>query len=170
MTPPVLTTDRLVLRPLSADDFEALAAFYASDRSRHVGGPKDRADTWRQLAAEIGHWTLRGYGRWGVDVAATGACVGIVGCWNPEGWPEPELGWDLFDGHEGRGYATEAAAAARRWAYDAAGWRTAISLVSHGNGASARVAARLGCLHEADVEGRFGGAQIWRHPGPAAVL
>ncbi|WGH80000.1 GNAT family N-acetyltransferase [Jannaschia ovalis] len=169
MTPPVIRTERLTLRPLGLRDFEALAAFYASPRSGFVGGPMDRAQVWRHLACEIGHWTLRGYGRFAVDETTTDAFVGVVGPWNPEGWPEPELGWDLMDGHEGRGYATEAARAARDWAYST-GWRTAISLVAHGNDASARVATRLGCVFERDMEhARFGAMQVWRHPAPAEV-
>ncbi|MGR3469083.1 MAG: GNAT family N-acetyltransferase, partial [Shimia sp.] len=63
---PTLHTERLILRALNEDDFAPLAAFYADDRSRFVGGPKDADQTWRILATEIGHWTLRGYGRFGV--------------------------------------------------------------------------------------------------------
>ncbi len=122
---------------------------------------------WRQLACEIGHWTLRGYGRWMVDVTETGETVGMVGLWNPEGWPEPEIGWDLFEGQEGKGYATEAAAAARAHAYDALGWSTAISLVKPDNTASAAVAKRLGAWHDTSfTHERWGEMQVWRHPAP----
>lgn len=167
---PTLTTDRLTLGPLGPDHFDAVAAFYASERSLFVGGLKTPAQSWRQLASEIGHWTLRGYGRFAVTETATGAFVGIVGPWNPEGWPEPELGWDLWDGFEGRGYATEAALAARNWCYDALGWTTAISLVDPANAGSAGVARRLGCAPERmfDLPGH-GPVEIWRHPAPANV-
>lgn len=169
MISPVLTTERLTLRPLGARDFEPLVEFYASPRSGFVGGPMDRAQVWRHLATEIGHWTLRGYGRFGVEETATGDFVGVVGPWNPEGWPEPEIGWDLMDGHEGKGYATEAARAARDWAYGT-GWRTAISLVAHGNDGSARVAGRLGCVEEGEFDhARLGRLRIFRHPAASEV-
>ena len=72
-------------------------------------------------------------------------------------------------GFEGRGYATEAAAAARAWAYGQ-GWTTAISLVAHGNDASTRVAERLGCRFEAEIDhARFGRMALWRHPSAAEL-
>ncbi|PWJ16188.1 GNAT family N-acetyltransferase [Jannaschia seohaensis] len=164
---PVLTTDRLTLRAPTLQDFEALAAFYASPRSRFVGGPLTRELAWRALAQEAGHWQLRGYGRWVVEAA--GAPVGMVGLWFPEGFPEREIGWDLFDGHEGKGYATEAARAARAYAYDVLGWPTLVSLIRDGNDASARVAQRLGAAPDGRfTHERFGPATVWRHPAPSS--
>ncbi|MGR3469074.1 MAG: GNAT family N-acetyltransferase [Shimia sp.] len=162
---PTLHTERLTLRALREDDFTPLAAFYADDRSRFVGGPKDADQTWRILATEIGHWTLRGYGRFGVERSEDGAFVGLIGPWNPHGWPEAELGWDLMNGFEGQGYATEAAEAARRYAYDTLGWSTAISLIADGNTGSERVAKRLGCAPERRMtHAMFGDMTVWRHP------
>ena len=106
---PRLETERLVLRAPTLGDFDALADFYASPRSAFVGGPMTRELAWRALALEAGHWVLQGFGRWVLEEKATAAPVGIVGLWNPDGFPERELGWDLFDGATGKGYATEAA-------------------------------------------------------------
>ena len=170
-TIPTLTSDRLTLGPFRAAHFDAFAAFYGSDRARFVGGPKSRDDAWRQFAVELGHWDLRGYGNFAVTETATGAFVGYAGPWNPEGWPEPELGWGLFDGFEGSGYATEAAQRVRRWAYEHLGWTTAISLVSPDNAGSASVARRLGARHEKDIDhALFGHLQVWRHPAAADLL
>lgn len=167
---PTLHTARLVLRAPGADDFAPMAAFYASDRCRFVGGRKSAEDAWRQLACEIGHWALRGYGRWIVQERDSGATAGIVGLWNPEGWPEPELGWDLFEGYEGRGYATEAALAARGFAYGTLGWASAISLIAPENTASRAVAGRLGATCETRIDTqRFGPVDIFRHPAPEAL-
>ncbi|HKK35900.1 MAG TPA: GNAT family N-acetyltransferase, partial [Paracoccaceae bacterium] len=105
---PELETERLRLRAPSEADFEPFAAFYATERSRFVGGPLPRGKVWRSHAALVGHWALRGYGWWSLEERATGALAGRVGLFHPEGWPEPEIGWTLFDGFEGRGYATEA--------------------------------------------------------------
>ena len=165
---PTLTTDRLTLRAPGPQDFEPLAEFYASDRSKFVGGPTTAELTWRNLAGEIGHWTLRGYGRWTVEETATGKMAGMVGPWNPHGWLAPELGWDLMNGFEGKGYATEAAFAARAYAYGTLNWTTAISLVAFGNDGSARVAERLGCTEEAEpfVHERWGTMRVFRHPAP----
>ncbi|KGB82345.1 acetyltransferase [Rhodovulum sp. NI22] len=169
-TIPTVETQRLTLRGPTQGDFPAVAAFYASDRSVFVGGPMTAEATWRHLACEIGHWALRGYGRWAVVEKTSGAICGIVGLWDPDGWPEPEIGWDLFDGFEGRGYATEAALAARGFAYDVLGWTTAISLVKPANTASARVAGRLGARRDGRFDhARFGTLDVYRHPAPEAV-
>ena len=168
---PVLTSERLTLRGADARDVDALAQFYASDRSTFVGGPLTRDLAWRQLATEIGHWTLKGFGRWIVTETATGATVGMVGLWAPEGWPEPEIGWDLFDGFEGKGYATEAAQTARAYAYDILGWSTAISLVAPGNERSARVALRLGARLSGEfTHAKLGHLHIYRHPAPDELV
>ncbi|QBF29934.1 GNAT family N-acetyltransferase [Thalassococcus sp. S3] len=167
---PNLITDRLTLRAPSIDDFDSFAAFYASDRSKFVGGPATTEQAWRMLATEIGHWTLRGYGRWAVEETATGRFAGIIGPWNPHGWPEPEIGWDLMNGFEGRGYATEAALAARHYVYNTLNWPTAISLVAHGNDASAAVALRLGAIEDGIfTHERWGEMRIFRHPAPEAL-
>lgn len=164
---PKLETERLLLRGPTTGDFDAFAAFYASDRSAFVGGPLTAEAAWRMLAMEIGHWVLKGYGRWTVELKTTGEPIGMIGPFCPEGWPEPEIGWDLYNGFEGKGYATEAALAARSYAYDVLGWQTAISLVKPGNDKSAAVAVRLGAKPEGDfVHERHGRMRVYRHPAP----
>ena len=167
---PTLAAGDLVLRAPLPSDFEAYAAFRGSERARVLGGPFSRAQAFDQLAEIAGHWHLRGFGRFVVADAVTGAPLGIVGPYFPEGWPEPEIAWSVFDGAEGRGIARRAAEAARAWAYAALGWRTAISAVAPGNARSRVLAERLGCR----VEGRFehpeaGTLDIWRHPSAAEL-
>jgi len=168
---PILETERLILRAPRLDDFEAFAAFYASDRSSFVGGPQDREMAWRTLALEAGHWVLNGFGRWIVtEKGGDDSALGIVGLWHPEGFPERELGWDLFEGATGKGYATEAGAAARAFAYGTLGWTTLTSMVAHENTASERVAKRLGAVFDYDfTHARFGATRIFRHPRPEAL-
>lgn len=167
---PSFETDRLILRGPSMDDFEPFAAFYASDRAKFVGGPLGKEGSWRMLAMEIGHWMLKGYGRWTVVLKDTGEPIGMIGPFCPHGWPEPEIGWDLFNGFEGKGYATEAALAARTYAYDILGWDTAISLVKTGNEGSAAVALRLGAKPDGEfTHERHGTMTIYRHPAPTEL-
>lgn len=164
---PTLHTDRLALRAPRWDDFDAYAAFRASPRTATVGGPFSRSEAFTQLCAILGHWSLRGYGRWMVAERATDAPVGIVGLYYPEGWPEPELAWSVFDAAEGRGYAHEAALASRIYAYDTLGWSTLISAVDPANTRSVALAKRLGCAQEAPFEHEvYGALHIWRHPAP----
>lgn len=164
-TVPTLTTDRLTLRGQRPGDFEAYAAFYGSERSAGMGGPIDRPTAWRAFAAELGHWVMRGYGMWSVDVTATGETVGQVGFWHPEGWSEVEIGWAMFEGSEGKGYAYEAARALRAFAYDEWGWGPLTSVIVPGNTRSETLARRLGAAPERDWVSPSGRqAVIWRHP------
>lgn len=164
---PTLETERLILRPPQLSDAPAHAAFFASERSRFVGGPTTAERAWRYLAQEIGHWAMLGFGRWVVCEKGSDVPLGNIGLWHPEGFPENELGWDLYEGATGKGYATEAARAARDYAYTTLGWTTLISLVAEDNTASAAVATRLGATYEKDfTHEHFGTMGIWRHPSP----
>lgn len=166
-TIPTLETQRLIMRAPMLEDFEPLCAFYASSRAEFVGGQMEPEQVWRHLALEIGHWQMLGYGRWTLVEKDSGKAAGIIGLWNPEGWPEPEIGWDLFEGFGGKGYATEAATAARTYAYDTLGWTTAISLVAPENHASRAVAQRMGASRDGNfTHVRMGILEIWRHLSP----
>lgn len=170
VTIPTIETERLVLRCPEERDVGPLAAFYASERAAYVGGPMGRIDCWRYLASVIGHWHLRGWGRWSVVEKSSGAVAGLVGLHAPIGWPEPEIGWFLYDGFEGRGIAQEAALEARRYAYGVAGWTTAISLIDPANTRSLALARRLGAAFDRQFEHEvYGAMDIWRHPGPEAL-
>jgi len=167
---PTLETERLIMREPREADVKAEAKFFATDRSKFVGGPLSEANVWRAIAMLIGHWHMRGYGFWGVEDKETGEYFGHVGLWNPGGWPEPEVGWTVMENAEGKGIAFEAAQAARTHAYNALGWKTAISLIDPANTRSAKLAERMGCVFEYDFEHEtFGPMHVWRHPSPEQV-
>lgn len=167
---PTLETERLVLRAPALADFDAIAAFYASDRSQFVGGPMSGELAWRNMAQEAGHWVLQGFGRWILEEKATGQTVGMVGLWHPVGFPERELGWDLYGDATGKGFATEAGLAARAYAYGTLGWTTLISLIAKDNDASTAVATRLGAVQDGTfTHERFGETKVMRHPSPEAM-
>ena len=44
--------------------------------------------------------------------------IGRIGFLNPEGWPEFEIGWTLRKSAWGKGFATEAARASLRYAFE----------------------------------------------------
>lgn len=166
---PVLRTERLVLRAPRAEDCDAFVGFHMSERARHLGGYAGREKAWRTFAVQIGHWALRGYGDWAVTLRDVEGCIGMVGCWFPEGWPEREISWSIFAGAEGRGIAHEAALAARDYAYRTLGWRTAVSYIDPANDRSIRLARRLGAVLDPNAPRVDPGDLVFRHPGPEAL-
>ncbi len=165
---PVLDTQRLTLRAPAKKDLPTLTAFYATERSHLVGGPRDAFETFNSLAARIGHWALHGYGLWHIDSRENGDFLGWVGVMNPAGWPEPELAWALFAHAEGKGYAFEAARAARAFAAQEMKLDGLVSYVLPTNTRSAALAERLGARVEAEGKLLDKPCHIWRHPKEAA--
>jgi RimJ/RimL family protein N-acetyltransferase len=164
---PTLTTDRLILRAPREGDFSAMLAFNDSSRAAFVGGGGDRQKVWRNLIANIGHWALRGYGFYSVDTK-TGDFIGRVGVIYHDGWDEPELAWHLFDGFEGKGYALEAALAARADYQARITQQPPISYIDVSNTRSEALAKRLGASIERTLNDEKGHHHVYRHPAPEA--
>jgi RimJ/RimL family protein N-acetyltransferase len=144
MIAPTLTTPRLTLRMPIIADYQSYAAFMASERSTYMGGPFDEFGAWALFCHDVGQWAIFGLGGLMIDLSQTGETVGAVGINQGPLFPEPELGWFLYAGHEGNGYATEAAMTLRHWAQRQGGLSTLVSYMDPENIASARVAQRLG--------------------------
>lgn len=170
VTIPTFEVGRLRLRAPTASDLDAFAAFCASERSKGVGGPFDRAQAFDSLCKLVGHWHLRGYGRWLVADRDSDLALGVVGLLYPDDWPEPEIAWTVFEEAEGTGVAFEAAEFARRYAYDVMDWQTVISCTLPDNARSIALAKRLGATKDTDfVHPTYGPMNVWRHPGPEAL-
>lgn len=163
-----LTTERLSLRAPAEPDFAAMLAFNDSPRAAFVGGPALRPQVWRGLLANIGHWALRGYGFYSVDTR-DGAFVGRVGVIYHDGWDAPELAWHLFDGFEGKGYAHEAALAARADYHSRISAAPLISYIDVTNARSEALALRLGAVRETTLNDDKGHHHIYRHPAARTV-
>lgn len=161
---PVIETERLLLRAPHGSDLVAMAAFYESDRSRFVGGPRDLAGSYTSLTARLGHWVLNGYGLWHLTEKANRTFAGWCGIIFAPGWQEPELGWSLMAGAEGKGLAHEAALAARRHAALHQGQDGVISYIDPANTRSRALAERLGATREAEATLLGKPCEIWRHP------
>ena len=146
MTPgPIIETDRLILRPIEAADFEPWAAFMADEEAtRFLGGVQPRPAAWRGFLSMAGAWTIQGFSMFSVIEKVSGAWVGRLGPWFPESWPGTEVGWGIARAAWGKGYATEGARAAMDFAVETLGWSEVIHSINPGNIASQNVARRLG--------------------------
>lgn len=166
-----METERLRLRQLRQEDFETYAAYYSDPKTaRFVGGQMDRPNAWRHMAAIIGHWTLKGFGQWAATEKANDAMIGCIGLWEPEGWPELEVGYWLVEAAQGKGYAIEAASKARNFAYEQLGATTLVSYIDPRNEPSKRVAERMGAWHDKTIDLLdLGPHCVYRHPSPSSA-
>lgn len=168
---PVLTTERLTLRAPGPQDFPAFSAFLTSPRSQYVrDGELDESKIWRGFGHMIGHWVMRGFGMFIFTLKGQDDALGMAGPWFPATWPEREIGWAVWTPEaEGKGYAYEAAAAARDHAFRDLGWDTAVSYIDPDNARSIALAERLGATRD-DRAAHPGDrpCHVYRHPGPEA--
>ncbi len=150
---PVLETERLVLRAPALRDWPAFSTFLATPRARFVRSEVlDEGKKWRAFGHVVGHWALRGFGNFILTVKGSDDAIGMAGGWYPAGWPEREIGWSLWlPEAEGKGYAFEAAAAARDHAFHDLGWDTAVSYIDPENARSIALAERLGATRDANA-------------------
>lgn len=147
----IIETPRLILRKIDPErDFDEWAYAMADEATvRYLGTePMSRREAWRNMAMTIGHWEIRGFGPFSVEHKDSGAWVGRVGPWYPEGWPEREVGWTTSPRHLRKGYALEAARAAIDFAFDELGWPRVHHLILEDNEPSIGLARKLGstCL------------------------
>ena len=169
-TIPTIVTERLILRAPTLADFEPLAAFYASDRSVYEDGPYTRKAAWREFCTSVAAWHFFGFGTFTIEARKTGDWVGEVGLNFPDDYPEHEIGWTLGAGFEGKGYAYEAASAARDWAYTDAKLPGLVSYIDPANDRSIRLAERLGAVRDdAAPRPEDDPCLVYRHPAPETL-
>lgn len=156
---PVLRTDRCTLRAPRLSDYDALHSITGTERGEFEGGPSTPAETWSDFCGMTAIWLLRGHGMWTVEVAGNVAGFVLIG--TEPGDEEHELGWLLTADYEGQGIASEAARAARDYAWDVLGLPSLVSYIARGNTRSDAVARRLGASPDGTL---FDGqVTIWRH-------
>jgi RimJ/RimL family protein N-acetyltransferase len=147
MLGPTLETDRLVLRPPRAEDFDAWAAMLADPVAAHfIGGVQPAGAAWRNLAAMTGGWVISGFGTFSVIEKASGRWIGRAGPWYPPGWPGPEIGWAFDRSAWGKGYATEAALCCVNFVFETLGWNRLVHPIAPTNAASIALAKRIGSV------------------------
>lgn len=161
---PELRTERLILRAQRVEDFPAYAALMASPRSAYMGGPFDQRIAWGMFTSDLAMWPLYGHGCLMIDLAATGTCIGQVGINHGPLFPEKELGWFLYEGFEGNGYATEAGKALRDWAFNTQNLSTLVSYFDPDNHPSMAVSARLGGIRDHNAPVQDQGDIVYRYP------
>jgi RimJ/RimL family protein N-acetyltransferase len=100
------------------------------------------------------HFAEYGFGLWATELRATGEFIGYAGLAVPRFTaaftPCVEIGWRLDAAHWGKGFATEAARAVVRVAFEVIGLAEIVSFTVPENLRSRRVMEKLGMTHNPD--------------------
>lgn len=142
----IIETDRLGLRELTLTDLEPLHAIFADpEMMRFYPQPFTRERTEGWIARALRWYAERGHGLWAVERKTDGLLLGDCGIvvQEIEGHELPEIGYHIRRDQWGKGYATEAALACKRYAFDQLGAQQICSIVDPLNSASRVVAVRV---------------------------
>ena len=148
----MIETERLVLRQWRDADRAPFAALNADlEVMEHFPAPLTQAQANAGIDRQAGFIAQDGLGFRAVERCSDGAFLGMVGVKRPPAAfgfaPALEVGWRLARAFWGRGYATEAAAASLRFAFDR-GAEEVVSFTAEENLRSQAVMRRIG-MHRA---------------------
>jgi len=143
-----LETERLILRPMTQSDFEALLLIFTDPEVmaafQHEPFTPEQMQRW--LSRNLEHQGQYGYGLFSATLKESGELIGDCGLeqMEVEGQTLAELGYDFRSDVWNRGFATEAASAVRDYAFEILQLPQLISLIRVGNLPSKRVAEKVG--------------------------
>jgi len=149
---PTLRTTRLLLRPFTPADTDAIYTLQSNPRVlRYWNSPpwKERARAERFIEV-CNQMATEGTGaRLAIERAADGAFIGwcCLVKWNPD-YRSAAIGYCLDDAASGQGFATEAACALLQWAFDTLDLNRMQAETDTRNTASSRVLEKLGFIRE----------------------
>jgi [ribosomal protein S5]-alanine N-acetyltransferase len=143
----VLTTERLLLRRLVPDDFDAVRKIHSDPRVMAIyGGVFTEQQTQEFIQRNIDRYAKDGVGLFAITLKDTGdliGCGGIAVQPTDQGL-EPEIGYQMRYDQWRRGYATEMALGCINYAFETMQVDHIISLIRPDNLASRRVAEKNG--------------------------
>jgi RimJ/RimL family protein N-acetyltransferase len=148
-------TERLLIRPLTSDDVDALHSYRSiPEVCRYVPfEPMTKDEITERIGRQWANRELTDEGQFfilGVEARDSAALVGDVFLsWASREHATGEIGWVFHPDHGGRGYATEAARELLRLGFDGIGLHRMMARLDERNDASARLCRRLGMREEA---------------------
>lgn len=145
----ILETERLILRELTDKDYEALCLILQDEETMYAyEGAFDDRETREWLERQMERYQQWGFGLWAVILKETGELIGQCGL-TMQSWKEREVlevGYLFQRACWHRGYATEAAAACKKYAFEVLKATEVCSIIRDINQASQRVALRNGMV------------------------
>lgn len=150
----ILETPRLRLRRTQEADLPALIALWTDPEvTRHMGGPRDEAKLRDGFRESAEHPFAEVYDLWPLVEKSTGQVVGNCGLLPKriDERDEIELVYVISRDRWGLGYATEIARGLEEYAFETLDLKRIVSLIDPDNGASQRVAEKVGMKLEKEV-------------------
>ena len=151
----ILETERLFLREMTMDDFDALYAVLSdAEIMQHYpySFDEERVRSW--IERNMDRYKNDGFGFWAVCLKDTGEMIGDCGLTlqNIEGQMLPEIGYHIRKDQQRKGYAKEAAAAVRDWAFQNTEYPALYSYCKYTNVGSFKTAESIGMHFEKEYE------------------
>ncbi|NNE51097.1 MAG: GNAT family N-acetyltransferase [Sulfitobacter sp.] len=148
---PTINTSRMTLRAMRAEDFGRFAQIWAMPEVvRYIAGkPRTKAQSWDAFLRNAGHWQIKGFGQWGIEVRGDARLAGQAGFFfGSRGLGEDfdryaEAGWILAPEWHGQGLGWDAVRAAHDW-FDRVIATPTVCMIAPENAPSVRIAEGLG--------------------------
>ncbi len=143
----ILETERLFLREMEPGDYDALCSVLADrENMRHYPHPFDGSRVRDWICRNTDRYRKDGFGLWAVCLRDTGEVIGDCGLTLQKvgGETLPEIGYHIRRDCQRKGYAKEAAAAVRDWAFRNTEYPALYSCCKYTNEASFRTAESIG--------------------------
>lgn len=143
----ILETERLYLREMNQNDYEALCKILKDEETMYAyeGAFSDEeVQTW--LDRQISRYREFGFGLWAVVLKETDEMIGQCGL-TMQQWKDDEvleIGYLFQRAYWHKGYATESAKACKKYAFEVLNAQEVCSIIRDTNIASQNVALRNG--------------------------
>ena len=159
----IIKTERLTLREMTSDDLPALREIVCDEQIMYAwNGALREEEVLENLQKQIKNYREDGFGRWAVVLKETGKLIGICGLM----WCDTdrervlEIGYLFHPAFWHNGYATEAAIACKRYAFDVLKFDEVFSLIRDNNYAAMNVAIRAGMFVRGKYAKRYKGEDM----------
>lgn len=151
----LIETERLLLRDMKEDDFDALYRVLAdSVIMQHYPYTFDEARVRGWINRNIERYRIFGFGLWAVCLKETGELIGDCGLTMQliNGQIKPEIGYHIRGDQQRKGYAKEAAVAVRDWTFHNTPFNSIYSYMKYTNESSIKTAMSWGCTQVDEFE------------------
>ena len=154
-----LTTERLILTPMSSGDLEVFHTINTDPFVRKYLWDDEEIPiaVSEEILQEVEkRFREENWGLWKIESGSDKECLGYTGLWYFFDEDQPQLLFALLPQHAGKGYATEAARKIIDYAFNQLGYTYLIAATDPPNQASINACMRLGMklVEQKEVDGK----------------